>query len=359
MPGPTGDGYVVVKIIKGHRYRYRQWSWREPGRPHPRTKCQYLGPVDETEPVPRISATIEPGDVVRATNNHTGQNVEREVLSLKSDALALIEPTSGIPFKYPLTDWSFEILSKRPELKPLQFKVGDQFIDNNDGEVMTITKVLHDKRLYILLGTTGADATVTEKRLLDFSVPAGGRASNAVPTLETALRNRYAASPRGQLASDPQPIRPSPDDILDFGEERMTYNERLASWQSHVDELAAQSKVEAAFALVRAALEVSEAGYRVISDDAHQHGGRGVYGVPSTFPSWVPEHLRRKKLFDRLLVDLTPNRVTYPSRANAHNQRALIHAILDQVDNLAGIDTSAIRGRIMHIYGQRNHRETA
>ena len=33
--------YIVVKTIKGHRYRYRQRTWREGGRM--RTESVYLG----------------------------------------------------------------------------------------------------------------------------------------------------------------------------------------------------------------------------------------------------------------------------------------------------------------------------
>jgi len=36
--------YIVIKTIKGHRYRYRQRTWREGGRV--RTESIYLGPAD-------------------------------------------------------------------------------------------------------------------------------------------------------------------------------------------------------------------------------------------------------------------------------------------------------------------------
>ncbi len=351
MPGPSGPGYIVVKTINGHRYRYRQWSWREPGRSHPRTQCQYLGPAH---------STARKGDVVRAIETLTGRIVEREVRSVKDDALALVEPTSGIPFKYAYDKWSFEVIRRAPRPRPLQFKTGDQFIDRHDGELMTIAKVLSEHGKYVLYGATGADATVTESRLLEGHRPhAISDPVKHIALLELELRNRYADSPHGPLKADLQLPKPSPDDVLDFGEVHMTYTERLATWQTRADELAAQSKVEAAFAQVRAEFELSEPGYRVITDDAHQHGGLGVYAVPSTFPDWVPDHLRRKKLFNRLLADLTPDRITYPARANAHRQRALIHSILDRVDRLAGIDTSEIREKIMLIYGPRNTRTTA
>ncbi|MGD0643266.1 MAG: hypothetical protein ABSC22_21205 [Roseiarcus sp.] len=38
--------YIVIKTIKGRRYRYRQRTWRENGRM--RCKSEYIGPVDAT-----------------------------------------------------------------------------------------------------------------------------------------------------------------------------------------------------------------------------------------------------------------------------------------------------------------------
>lgn len=45
------DWYVVVKTINGHRYRYRQKTWREGNRV--RTRSEYIGPADAAEPAHR------------------------------------------------------------------------------------------------------------------------------------------------------------------------------------------------------------------------------------------------------------------------------------------------------------------
>ena len=42
------DWYVVTKTINGHRYRYRQKTWREGARV--RTCSEYIGPADQVEP---------------------------------------------------------------------------------------------------------------------------------------------------------------------------------------------------------------------------------------------------------------------------------------------------------------------
>jgi hypothetical protein len=43
---PGMSWYIVIKTIKGRRYRYRQRTWRENGRV--RCKSEYIGPVDAT-----------------------------------------------------------------------------------------------------------------------------------------------------------------------------------------------------------------------------------------------------------------------------------------------------------------------
>jgi hypothetical protein len=43
---PGMSWFVVIKTIKGRRYRYRQRTWRENGRV--RCKSEYIGPVDAT-----------------------------------------------------------------------------------------------------------------------------------------------------------------------------------------------------------------------------------------------------------------------------------------------------------------------
>jgi len=54
------DWYIVVKTINGHRYRYRQKTWREGNRV--RTRSEYIGPADDAEPTrqrPRDTASTQ------------------------------------------------------------------------------------------------------------------------------------------------------------------------------------------------------------------------------------------------------------------------------------------------------------
>jgi hypothetical protein len=56
--------YIVIKTIKGHRYRYRQRTWREDGRV--RTQSQYLGRVGDSAAEPSsgqaVNTTAPSGD---------------------------------------------------------------------------------------------------------------------------------------------------------------------------------------------------------------------------------------------------------------------------------------------------------
>ena len=49
--------YIVIKTIKGHRYRYRQRTWREGGRM--RTKSEYIGAVGEENRSARSRVGLE------------------------------------------------------------------------------------------------------------------------------------------------------------------------------------------------------------------------------------------------------------------------------------------------------------
>lgn len=100
--------------------------------------------------------------------------------------------------------------------------------------------------------------------------------------------------------------------------------------------------VEQAMAQVFMELEVAEAGQRIFTEN-------GVIGIKSSFPKWIPEDLRSKDLFNKVLKDLSIENLQYPT-GNKPRQRALYDAIFDAVDSLAGIDTSSIRADIIKAY---------
>lgn len=131
------------------------------------------------------------------------------------------------------------------------------------------------------------------------------------------------------------------DKITDF--EKKLQETYLATGQSDQDGF---SKAEAELFNIATSMELSEAGYRVFTDYGKD---REVKGVPSTFPKWVPENLRSKDLFEKILGGLDINNIKYPT-GNRTKQRALYQAIFDELDSRLGVDTSDIRSNILSQY---------
>jgi hypothetical protein len=76
-------------------------------------------------------------------------------------------------------------------------------------------------------------------------------------------------------------------------------------------------------------------------------------GVDSTFPSWIPEDLRRMDLFKKVMDGLVDvGKISYPT-GNRSRQRALYDAILSELDSRLGVDTESIRNNITNLYEQR------
>lgn len=113
-----------------------------------------------------------------------------------------------------------------------------------------------------------------------------------------------------------------------------------------------QDKIGQALYEVTAEMEVAEAGKKVFSDY-----GEYVGSQESTFPDWIPEDLRSRKLFDSVLSGLSNlNDIKYPPNSQPRKQ-ALYDAILDELDSRAGIDSSDIRLKIKE-QNERQVKET-
>ena len=105
-----------------------------------------------------------------------------------------------------------------------------------------------------------------------------------------------------------------------------------------------------------AEMEVAEAGKRYPIRD--EEGTITEWtGEKSTFPDWIPEKLRSKALFEKVMDGISDiKNIKYPDR-NRPAQRALYNAILDELDNRLGIDTSEIRDSIIENYDKIYEKE--
>jgi hypothetical protein len=98
-------------------------------------------------------------------------------------------------------------------------------------------------------------------------------------------------------------------------------------------------------------MDVAQAGSLIWKD------GKVVGGIKSTFPSFVPEELRSRELFDKVLSGLQdPNELVFPP-AHKTKQQALYEAFLAEVDSQLGTDSSEIINQIKE--AQNEERQNA
>lgn len=115
-----------------------------------------------------------------------------------------------------------------------------------------------------------------------------------------------------------------------------------------------EEKAQEALAQILTELEVAEAGQRIFI--RNERGYDEVKGIPSTFPKWIPEHLRSKDLFNKIIFGDLEN-IKYPSKGNQTRQRALYDILMDEIDKRVGVDTKSIRKGIINLYGQEKLEE--
>lgn len=103
------------------------------------------------------------------------------------------------------------------------------------------------------------------------------------------------------------------------------------------------TKAEEELSNLTTEMQLSVPGQRLFTDE-------GVKGIPSTFPSWVPDNLRSTDLFNKVITPLQKlETIKYPE-GNRPKQRALVDAVLDQLDARLGVDTSHLRSDILNSY---------
>lgn len=100
---------------------------------------------------------------------------------------------------------------------------------------------------------------------------------------------------------------------------------------------------------------ISKAGRR-IATPSKIGGGYDYHAEPSTFPKWIPEDLRSTELFNKVIDNLTLEKLEYPTSKIATAQRELYNEILSELDVRLGVDTSITRNNILKSY-ERTQKE--
>ena len=161
------------------------------------------------------------------------------------------------------------------------------------------------------------------------------------------IDGKIDAETRKSLAEE-QFSRSVADKVLQPIEEKVTtksIEENITNNEKEIKKVYSENKdsVNQALSEIYAEMDVAEAGFRVYKDGE-------VSGIGSTFPKWIPEHLRNKKLFNKVMEGLVNIEDIHYPEGNRPKQRELYNEILDNVDSSAGIDTSSIRNDIIKLY---------
>ena len=96
-------------------------------------------------------------------------------------------------------------------------------------------------------------------------------------------------------------------------------------------------KADQVMSEIEAVMQEAEPGERVFIGTG---ADREVKGVQSTFPKWVPEHLRSRELFDAVEPSLRLDQISMPS---GRRQQELFNVVFDRIDQNLGIDTKSLR----------------
>lgn len=108
------------------------------------------------------------------------------------------------------------------------------------------------------------------------------------------------------------------------------------------------TKADEALDSIMSELQLSKAGSRLMTGYGNDFE---VKAIPSTFPEWIPEQYRTSKIIGSVTkyIDKGAEKISYPT-GNKPAQRAFVDAILDMVDERAGVNTKLIRNKILKQY---------
>lgn len=105
---------------------------------------------------------------------------------------------------------------------------------------------------------------------------------------------------------------------------------------------------ETALGQIISEMDVAEKGSRIMVGSGPD---RKFIANPSTFPKWVPEDLRSKALFDKVIARVDSlQTLHYPDRTVSLREAKLIDQIYNDLDERLNIDTSALRKGITDAY---------
>ena len=99
-----------------------------------------------------------------------------------------------------------------------------------------------------------------------------------------------------------------------------------------------------------AEMKYAEAGKRVVIKSPSAQYDDEIFGVPSSFPEFISDELRRKNLFDKVYEGLQSVESIHIPGKGRSRQRQLYNELLNELDRNLGVNTLPIRETINEIY---------
>lgn len=216
-------------------------------------------------------AEFKEGDKVRMIDKQTGRSQERTVTKVGDGYFSVADDVSNIPYRATKDKFDFELI-KKGEVTTPQYKVGDELVDPTDGQKMKVEKVLAGNK-YVVRDKEGLPITVTEKTLNN---------AKRTPTEAFGAVAGVEEDEQGNLQIDP--LKAALGVTGAAALKRMKFRKGTSEAFQRADaEVTTQMS------------ELSQAGKRIRLPD----GTMQAYS--STFPDWVPSHLRLNDLFKSVL----------------------------------------------------------
>lgn len=193
--------------------------------------------------------------------------------------------------------------------------------------------------------TIDGSQRITAYQELGLSAPIVNRGSQSIEGL-TTLGQLYQSSQKQPSKVNTEPSAKA------VPAKTATVEANLQQLSSFYTEQQGNEKLAKAWYEVMEEMSVAEPGQRLFIDNPNEPG-RKVIGVPSTFPKWVPEDLRRSDLFHAVLDGIAdPGDIKYPPNSQPRKQ-ALYDTILGEIDQRAGTDSTPILTALKEAYEQK------
>ena len=332
-------------------------------------KNELIG-ADEETTVKLNELTAKVQDIIEGKNIKPTKEefLPKESIDQSAPGLANFDTSEEINAKYVTKaqeSQDFESFKKGLDFSTIMSRIAPDVESDNLGAVDSALKSFYDKygkKSYsISPENSGAIIEAYQKdKNLDRQVLAEKLGVPVEQIDDTISKYNKAKGKKGDEKSEEKEKKAKPSEKKTVDNKKQI--EEIKSAEKELQKIYSENgeKVAEAMYEVFTELDIAEAGSKVFIDTSANKGpgNTEVFGIKSSFPQWIPEEYRSRKLFDKVMGGLmNVEEITFPNK-NKTKQREFYNLLLDEVDDRAGIDTAEIRESIINNYEKIYAKET-